>query len=429
MERWIGLLGIVALFGLVWLMSTNRRAIPWRIVVVGVILQLALAWLLLTVGPVVRALDGLAWAVNGVIASAGEGSKFVFGDLADLEGPWGFIFVVQAVPVIIFFGALMGVLYHMGVMQRVVAALAWCLQRTLGVSGTEALSVAANVFVGQTEAPLMVRPYLVGMTRSQLTVLMTGGFATIAGSVLGAYVILLGGDNEATRIVFAKHLMVASVLSAPAAIVMAKIIVPETETPPDEEHLNATVAKETRNVVDAAAVGTTDGLRLAMNVVAMLVSFIALLALINWPLEALSEWRPLAEWRAERQLEPFSVQMGLGYLLSPLALLMGVPWEDCRLFGSLLGEKIVVTELLAFGSLSEMIQADEPPISPRTSYIAAYALCGFANLPSIGIQIGGISALAPERRADLARLGLRAMIAGACASWCTACVAGLFLAS
>ena len=254
-----------------------------------------------------------------------------------------------------------------------------------------------------------------------------GPLLVIAGSVLVAYVILLGGSEEATRIVFAKHLMIASVLSAPAAIVMAKLVVPETEQPPDEGHVEIASEARARTVIDAAAVGTTDGLRLAVNVAAMLISFIALLALINWPLEAFSDWRPIAEWRSEHGFEPFSVQGGLGYVFAPLAFLMGVPWDDCAFFGPLLGEKLVVTELIAYGSLGEVTQMAEPTISMRTAHIATYALCGFANLPSIGIQIGGIAALAPDRRADLASLGLRAMIAGALASWCTACVASLFL--
>lgn len=427
MERFIGMLGIVVLIGFAWLLSTNRRAVRWRLVAAGIVIQLVLAWLLLSVPPVVRCVDAVAWGVNQVIASAAAGSAFVFGELANMEGPWGFVFAVQALPVIIFFGGLMGILYHLGIMQRIVASLAWCLRRTMGVSGTEALTVASNVFVGQTEAPLVVRPYLSRMTRSQLMLLMTGGFATIAGSVLVAYVILLGGADEAARLVYTKHLIIASVLSAPAAIVMAKVVVPETEQLPDEGHVEMASGAKACNVIDAAAVGTTDGLRLAVNVAAMLISFIALLALANWPLEALSDWRPIAEWRAEHGIGPFSVQAGLGVIFAPLAFLMGVPWNECAFFGSLLGEKLVVTEFIAYGSLAEATQMAEPVISTRTAHIATYALCGFANLPSIGIQIGGISALAPDRRSDLASLGLRAMIAGAFASWSTACVASLFL--
>lgn len=427
MERFMGVIGIAVLCGVAMLLSTNRRAIPWRTVLAAIALQLVLGWLLLSVPPVIRGLDIVAGLVNGVIASAAAGSEFVFGPLADMEGPWGFIFAVQALPVIIFFGGLMGILYHLGIMQRIVAALAWALQRTLGVSGTEALSVAANVFVGQTEAPLVVRPYISKMTQSQLMLLMTGGFATIAGSVLGAYVILLGGEDEASRIMFAKHLIVASVLSAPAAIAMAKIMVPETQEQPDEKDVKVASFGDTRNVIDAATVGTTDGLRLALNVAAMLIAFIALLTLINWPLLAFSDWTPIAAWRAEHEISPFSFQMGLGYVFRPLAFVMGVAWEDSLLFGTLLGEKVFVTEWVAYATLANSLHDPESVVNERTAFIASYALCGFANLPSIGIQIGGISALAPDRRADLASLALRAMIAGACASWCTACIAGLFM--
>ncbi|MFG0285041.1 MAG: NupC/NupG family nucleoside CNT transporter [Phycisphaerales bacterium JB039] len=426
MERWTGILGIAVFIGVAWLLSTNRSAVRWRLVAIGLALQVVLAWLLLTVDVAVWALDGVARVVNGVISSAAAGSEFIFGGLADQAGPWGFIFAVQALPVIIFFGALMAVLYHLGVMQRIVVALAWCLRRTMGISGAEALSVAANIFVGQTEAPLVVRPYIAKFTQSQLALLMTGGFATIAGSVLGAYVIMLGGGEESSRILFAKHLMIASVLSAPAAIVLAKLMVPETEAPV-EDSLRIAEQERARNLFEAAAIGTTDGLRLALNVAAMLIAFLALLALINWPLAELSEWRPIADWRAERSLAPFSVQMGLGILFTPLAAIMGVPWDECARFGSLLGEKLFLTEFVAYGHLAELARSEEAPLSPRTVQIGAYALCGFANLPSIGIQIGGIAALAPERRADLASLGLRAMLAGAMASWCTACVASLFI--
>jgi CNT family concentrative nucleoside transporter len=427
MQRLIGLLGIVVLVGFAYAVSAKRRSIPWRIVGVGIALQLFLGWLLLAFSPAVRVLDWFAAKVNRVISCAAEGGAFVLGSLMDVDGPWGFVFVVQVVPVIIFFAALMGVLYHLGVMQRVIAALAWCLRKTMGVTATEALTVAANIFVGQTEAPLCVRPYLDRMTRSQLTVLMAGGFATIAGSVLGAYVIMLGGGDEAARIMFTKHLLVASVLSAPAAIAMAKIMVPETEQPADETGVTMSTDRDTRNVLDAAAVGATDGLRLGLNVAAMLIAFVALLSLINWPLEALGDWQPIASVRDRLGIEPLSLQMALGWLFTPLAWVMGVPWGDCPAFGSLLGEKLVVTEFVAFGSLGEMAHDTDSPLTPRTVFIATYALCGFANFPSIAIQIGGISALAPGRRSDLAGLALRAMFAGAFASWCTACIAGLFL--
>ncbi len=432
MERWTGLVGLAALFALAWSISTARRHFPWRLVAASVAVQLALAWILLRVPPAVAALDAVARGVTAVISAAGAGAGFVFGDLADMGQSWGFIFAVQAGSVIIMFGALMSVGYHLGIVQRLVALLAWCLRRTLGITGVDALAVAANVFVGQTEAPLVVRPYLAGMTRAQLMLLMTGGFATIAGSVLGVYVLMLGGEDEAVRLEFTKHLLIASVLSAPAAIAMAAVIVPETAAPPDDGDVRAAPVADTRNLLDAAAAGTTDGLKLAVNVAAMLIAFLALLALVNMPLSALSDWEPVAAWREARGLGPLSVEGGLGWLFTPLAALMGVPWREAPLLGSLLGQKIFLTELIAYGSLGELLaapadEAGRPAVSPRTATIAAYALCGFANIPSIGIQIGGVAALVPGRRGELAELGLRAMLAGAFACWCTACVASLVL--
>ncbi len=427
MERWTALLGLAVLFGLAWLLSTDRRRVPWRLVAIAILVQVGLAWLLLTVPPAVRAVEAVARLVTAVIGSAGAGAEFVFGGLADADGPWGFVFAIQAGSVIILFGALMAIAYHLGLMQRLVAGLAWCLRRSLGITGTDALAVAANVFVGQTEAPLVVRPYLERMTRSQLMLLMTGGFATIAGSVLGVYVVMLGGDDEARRLLFTKHLLIASVMSAPAAVAMARVMVPETETPADETGLRIEGATTARNLIDAAATGTTDGLRMAVNVAAMLVAFLALLALANMPLAALSEWEPVAAWRSERGLGPFTVEGGLGLLFTPLAALLGIPWSDAPALGSLLGQKLFVTELVAFKNLGDLVSGEDPAIDPRTAQVAAYALCGFANVPSIGIQIGGIAALVPSRRGELAALGLRAMLAGAFASFCTACVAGLFI--
>ncbi|HZW10479.1 MAG TPA: nucleoside transporter C-terminal domain-containing protein, partial [Phycisphaerales bacterium] len=365
--------------------------------------------------------------VNAVIASADAGASFLFGSLADPAGPAGLVFATRVLPVIVFFASLMALLYHVGVMQRVIAGLAWLLRGTLGVTGTEALVMAANVFVGQTEAPLCVRPYIAGMTRSQLATLMVGGFATIAGSVLAAYVGMLGGDDPASRVEFIRHLITASVLSAPAAFVMAKIIVPETGTPLDEGLRAAPMERPTRNVLDAAAAGATDGLRLALNIAAMLLAFVALLAMVNMILGALGRVGLAADALRSLGLRELSLQVVLGWLLAPLAWTMGVPWGECAPFGSLLGQKLVVTEFIAYGALSADIHSADPELSRRSAFIAAYALCGFANFPSIAIQIGGLTALAPGRRSEFASLGLRAMAGGAFASWMTACVAGLLL--
>jgi CNT family concentrative nucleoside transporter len=428
MAQLTGLLGVALFLGLGVLLSTSRRAINLRIVLGGLALQLALAFLCLRFPPFVRAFDLFAAAVTKVISFADQGTEFIFGEnLPNATGPWGFVFAVKVLPVIIFFASLMGVLYHLGIMQRIVASVAWVLRRTLGVTGAEALSAAANIFVGQTEAPLCVKPYIAAMTRSQIMAIMTGGFATIAGSVMAAYIGLLGGDDDAARIVFAKHLMTASVMSAPAGLVMAKLMLPETGAP-REETLRSLLAepRATRNVLDAAAAGATDGLRLAMNVAAMLVAFVALLAMINWPLAALSEWKPIAEWRAPRDVPVLTLQVLFGYLLTPVAWCMGVAPADCRAFASLLGTQVIATEFVAYVDLSEAVA--NGTLSPRTCKIATYALCGFANLPSIAIQIGGLSAISPERRGDFAAIGLRAMVAGALACWMTGAISGVFIA-
>ena len=427
MERYIGILGVLVLLGLACLMSSNRRRISARLVLGGLGMQLVLAWVLLAFPPAVQVFDYLGAAVHRIVAFADPGSYFIFGELSTARQPWGFVFAFRILPIIIFFASLMGVLYHWGIMQRVIAALAWVLRRTLRVTGTEAMATAANVFIGQTEAPLCIKPYVAGMTRSQLSVLMTGGFATIAGSVLAAYVGMLGGQDRESCILFAKHLIIASVMSAPAALVIAKILEPETESPLDEHVSTLSTERTTRNVLDAAAAGATDGMKLAFNVAAMLIAFVALLAMVNYPLEALSDWKPILAWREEHGIPVLSLQQLLGWLFTPLAWTMGVPWQDCTIFGTLLGEKLIVTEFVAYTSLADIMHAADTTFSPRAAYIATYALCGFANFPSIAIQIGGLSGIAPNRRSDFATLGLRTMFGGALASWMTASIAGLFL--
>jgi CNT family concentrative nucleoside transporter len=418
MDQFRGLLAVLLLLGVGFLLSANRRAVRPRIVVAGVLLQLVIAWACLSFPPIVALFQGLAAGVTKVISFADAGTSFLFGNLADASQPWGFVFAVKVLPVIIFFASLMSVLYHVGVMQPVVAGLAWVLRRALGVTGAEALSASANIFVGQTEAPLTVRPFIRGMTRSQIMAVMTGGFATIAGSVLAAYVGILGGESEESRVLFAKHLLTASIMSAPAGFVMAKIMMPETEEPPAEdlERLRRERGAGARNVVDAAAAGASDGLRLAANVGAMLVAFVALIAMVNWPLAAISE---------RAGMEPLTLQRMLGWVFMPVAWCMGVEQADCSKFGAVLGQQIVATEFVAYLDLSKHIR--EGTMDSRSCQIATYALCGFANLPSIAIQIGGLSAMAPSRRSDFASIAPRAMVAGACACWMTGAVAGLFL--
>jgi len=423
--QWTGLLGVLLILALGWMLSAYRDRVRWRTVMVGVLLQLALAFLLLRFPPVVAAFTLFATGVTKVIGFADEGTAFIFGKTADASGAWGFIFAVKVLPIIIFFAALMSVLYHLGVMQRVVAGVAWVIRGTLGVSGTEALSAAANIFVGQTEAPLTVKPFIAGMTRSQVMCIMVGGFATIAGSVMAAYISIVGGDDPAMRIEVAKHFMIASVMSAPAGIVMAKLMLPETETL-RAESLDAlrSLPRTTVNVMDAAAEGATDGLRLALNVGAMLVAFVSLLALLNWPIAALSELPSVAQWRATHGLPVFTFQNLLGYVFTPIAWCLGTG-PDAAKVGSLMGQQVIATEFVAYVDLARSIQ--DGSIGGRAASIATYALCGFANLPSIAIQIGGLSAMAPQRRGDFAALGLRAMVAGALACWMTGAIASLFL--
>jgi concentrative nucleoside transporter, CNT family len=425
----IGLLGILALVGLAWLLSERKSRVPWKLVAGGIGVQFLLALLLLRI-PVARdVFEAFARLVTGLIDRSQQGIEFVFGpEAADASGSLGFVFAFQVLPIIVFFAALMSVLYYVRVMPLIIAGLAWLLRRTLGVTGAESLAMAANVFVGQTEAPLTVKPLIERMTRAQIATLMVGGFATIAGSVLVAFTDMLGGDDPERRVLFAKHLITASVLSAPAAFVMARIIVPETESPPDEGStgdLLKPADQRAANVFDAAALGATDGLKLALNVGAMLIAFLALLSVINWPLEALSDVPAFDTWLADRGIEELNLQTILGFLLAPIAWLIGVDWADARVVGSLMGQKMLVTEFVAFGSLRNAIA--DGAISDRSAQIAAYALCGFANFGSIAIQIGGLSAIAPGQRATFSTLALRAMIAGALASFITAAVAGILL--
>ncbi|MFI4897937.1 MAG: NupC/NupG family nucleoside CNT transporter [Phycisphaerales bacterium JB059] len=425
----VGVLGVVVLLLIAWAISSDRGRLPWRIIVGGVAMQVVLALLLLKTPGVVDVFNAIASLINDAISAAESGTGFVWGHLAD-TGAQGerFVFAIHAMAIVIFFASLVSVLYHLGVMQRLIAALAWVLRRTLGVTGAEALAMAANVFVGQTEAPLCVKPYIERMTRSQLMTLMVGGFATIAGSVLAAYVGMLGGTDDAARELFIRHLLTASLMSAPAAFVVAKVIVPETEEPFDEVVCMSAIERPHVNALDAAAGGASEGMKLALNIVAMIIAFVSIVALINMPLGWFGRMLD-ADLSDGVGLQTLSIETILGQVFTPLAWSMGIEWKDCAPVGSLMGQKIVLTEFIAYMRLGEMINTGgEGALSPRSGQIAAYALCGFANFASIAIQIGGFSVIAPGRRADFVTLGLRAMIGGALASWMTASIAGLFIA-
>ena len=417
-----GLFGLSVLVGIVFLFSNNKKAVDWKLVATGIALQIGFAALVLLVPGGRQVFDWLGQGFVKILSFVNAGSAFIFGSLMDTE-KFGFIFAFQVLPTIIFFAALMGVLYHLGVMQAVVKAMAWAITKVMRVSGAETTSVCASVFIGQTEAPLTVRPYISKMTESELITMMIGGMAHIAGGVLAAYVGMLGGGDPVQQAFFAKHLLAASIMAAPATFVVAKLLIPETGVPLTRGTVKMEVEKTTSNVIDAAAAGAGDGLRLALNIGAMLLAFIALIALINWPLTWIGEVTGLQALLGK----PTDLAMIFGYVLAPIAWVIGVPWEDAVTVGSLIGQKVVINEFVAYLQLAEIINGNVPGVSltDHGKLIATYALCGFANFSSIAIQIGGIGGLAPERRADLARFGLRAVLGGTIATLMTATIAGV----
>ncbi len=397
--RFISLLGLVVMMLLAWCLSLNRRKLNMRLILSGVALQFVFGLLILrTSGG--RALFHIARVVvSKVLSFSDAGAAFVFG-----ENFQEHFFAFSVLPTIIFVSSITALLFHWGVMQRIVSVMALIMTKAMRVSGAESLAAAANVFVGQTEAPLVVKPYLKTMTSSELMAMMTGGMATIAGGVMAAYV-GMGAD--------AGHLLAASIMSAPASLVIAKIMLPEVEESPTMGQVKVKIEKEDTNSLDAICRGASEGLKLALNVGAMLIVFIALIAALNWMFGLLPDTFGA----------PLTLQRVLGWLCAPLAWLMGIEWQDATKVGSLLGEKTIINEFVAYMDLCKM----KDSISPRSFTIATYALCGFANFASIGIQIGGIGALVPSRRADFAKLGLRAMIGGTLAAYMTACIAGLLL--
>ena len=405
MERLVSFIGLIAMVGLLYAMSTAKKSIKWKTVGMGILLQVVFGLVILKT-PMGRAVFSKVQDIfNNILAYTGEGSKFVFGNLANPALDTGFIFATMVLPTIIFMSSLMSVLYHIGIMQKVVEWTARVMVKLMGTSGAESLSAAANIFVGQTEAPLVIRPFIGKMTNSELMALMTGGMATVAGGVLAAYV-GLGVD--------AGHLLAASVMAAPAALVCAKLMVPETEESVTSGVCKIDLPKTSANLIDAAASGAGEGLTLALNVGGMLLAFIALIALLNGMIGWLGGLIGFPE---------LSFELIMGYVFAPFAFLMGVPWDDCFNIGILLGKKTVINEFVAYMDLQQI----RPEISDRAHVIATYALCGFANFSSIAIQIGGIGGLAPERRHDIARLGIKSLIGGSVACFMTACIVGMFI--
>jgi len=407
LQRLTGLLGLLAVMGIAYALSSNRKAIQWRVVAWGLGLQIAFAFLVLRTTPGRRFFEIIGAGVKRMLEFAFEGSRFVFGKLGvQGGGGLGVIFAFQVLPIVIFIASFFAVMYYLGVMQVIVKAFARVMTWLMGASGAESLNVAASIFMGQTEAPLTIRPFLAEMTMSELMTIMTSGMAHVSGAVMGAYVIV--GQVEV------KHLLTAVIMTAPATIMLAKMFLPETETPKTAGRVTIQIERTDVNLIDAAARGAGEGLFLALNIGAMLIAFIALIALAN----GILGWaHSYADWF------PSSLQTIFGWVFAPVAWLLGVSWKDAPAIGNLLGTRLVLNEFVAYTQLGPI----KDTLDPRSFVIATYALCGFANFASIGIQIGGIGSLAPSRKHDLARLGLRAVLAGTLANFMSAAIAGMLL--
>lgn len=423
-----GLLGLAILIFICFLCSSNRRKINWVLVAKGLVIQIIFAVAILYVPFVRIGFDYVSKGFVTLLSFTDAGSDFLFGSLIDETRSWGYIFAFKVLPTVIFFSALTSLFFYLGIIQKIVFGFAWVMKYTMKLSGAESLAAAGNVFLGQTESPLLVMPYIGKMTKSELLCLMSGGMATIAGGVLAAYIGFLGDGDEVQKLFFAKHLLAASLMSAPAAIIAAKILRPETED--FDESMEMTEVNVGSSALEAIAKGTTDGLKLAVNVGAMLLVFTALMYMGNFVLhDMIGSWTGINDWVvsiSNGQYDGLSFQFILGYTLAPLTWLMGVADEDIVLVGQLLGEKTVLNEFYAYASLGDLMAAERFS-SEKSIIIATYILCGFANFASIGIQIGGIGALVPSRRSDLAKLGFQALIAGTLASLFTAVIVGMLI--
>lgn len=424
MEYFRGLIGILALLLVASLFSTSRRQVDWRLVGIGVVLQVFFGILITKVEVVARTFSTISAVFVRLLGFSQDGAVFLFGDLA--SNSFGFIFAFQVLPTIIFFSTVSAGLYYLGILQKVVYAIAWIMSRTMRLSGAESLSAAGNIFLGQTEAPLLVRPFIPTMSRSELMCLMTGGMATIAGGVLAGYVAFLGGDDPVERTRFATYLLGASIMNAPAAIVMSKIIIPEMDKSTMNEKLEISEEIQDVNLIDAMSRGASEGLRLALNVGAMLLAFIAVIAALNYLLTAVignyTGLNPVISRTTEGQFSGLSLEYILGQVFRVFAWIIGVEWKDTLSVGSLLGQKTVINEFVAYLGLAEM--KEEGVLTEKSIIIATYALCGFSNFSSIAIQVGGIGSIAPGQQANLSRLGMRALLAATLACLMTATIAG-----
>lgn len=454
MEIIRGFLGLIMLVGIAYLFSKHKKSINWKLVITGILIQFILAVLVFkeiqipfTDISMSSIFSFLAGFFTQLLSFTDAGAQFIFGNWPDsaeifrlgaegrVEHTIGYVFAFKVLPTVVFFSALTSLLYYLGILQKIVYGFAWVLSKTMRLSGAESLAAAANIFVGQTEAPLIVKPYISKMTKSEVMCLMTGGMATIAGGVFAAFIGFLGGDDIAAQQEFAKHLLTASILSAPAAIVCAKILFPETENV--NQNLDINKEKMGSGPLEAISLGTTDGIKLAVNVAGMILVFLAFIALINYLLiNIIGDFDGIGSWKfislnniiqSNTIYDGFNLQMILGYLFAPLAWIIGIELNDIVLAGQLLGEKTVINEFIAYLSLKDIIASGGGElIQKRTIVILTYALCGFSNFASIGIQIGGIGSIAPNQRSTLARLGLRSLIGGTLACLMTATIAGIF---
>ncbi|TVQ15650.1 MAG: Na+ dependent nucleoside transporter [Bacteroidetes bacterium] len=421
-----GLFGMLVLIGIAWIFSANRRAVSWKLVAVGLSIQVLLAFGILQV-PAVQYFFELVGKMFVVILDfTKEGTEFLFAGFLNTE-TYGFIFAFQVLPTIVFFSALTSLLFYLGIIQKVVYVLAWLMTKALKLSGAESLSVAGNIFLGQTESPLMIKAYLPNMTKSEILLVMTGGMATMAGGVLAAYISFLGGDDPVQRLIFAKHLLAASIMAAPGAVVVTKILFPQTEE--IDKTMEISRDRIGSNILDSISNGTTEGLKLAANVAAMLLVFIAFIAMFNFIVGKVGAWTNLNPMIADitnGQYTQLSLQFILGYTFAPIMWLIGISLPDITLAGRLLGEKIIMTEFIAYVSLAELKEAGAFA-DPKSIIMATYMLCGFANFASIGIQIGGIGSLAPSRRVLLSQFGMRALLGGTLAALMSATIVGMVL--
>jgi concentrative nucleoside transporter, CNT family len=423
--------GLIFIVGIAYLFSNNRRAVDWRLVLAGIVMQIIFGLLIAKVGAIQNAFEYVSAKFITFLSFAQKGGEFLYGDLSKnsdaVQGTrhsLGFLFAFQTLPTVIFFSAVTAGLYHLGILQKIVYGFAWVMGKTMRLSGAESLSVAGDIFMGQTEAPLLVKPFIPKMTTSELHCLMVGGMATIAGSVFGAYVSFLGGSSPEEQTKFATYLLTASIMSAPAAVVLAKVFLPETESV--DPTINLTKERTAVNLIDSIATGAADGLKLALNIGAMLLAFIAVIYAVNWILvDFIGDVTGLNEFvvsTTDGAYNGFSLQYILGQVFRIFAFLIGVDWADSLHVGSLLGQKMVINEFVAYYDLGTMKAAGL--LSEKSVLIATYALCGFANFSSIAIQIGGTGTMAPTRQADISRLGMRAMIAATLATLMTATIAG-----